>query len=318
MNSKERHFFATWHGRTGFYVYTPLQLADGRYLFVNRGFVPYENKEPEMRMQGQLTDQQTVTGLARAKLPGKPSWVVPDNDRRQEHLLLEGPRCDGVQRRVSTRRKSFPSSSMRTIRPIRTGLPIGGVTDVDLPNNHLQYAFTWYGLAATLVVIVVVARFRKRGVTHRRNSIASILAYIGLESPICKPDTDMNIAAKPPLTIRLCGPRGFCAGVDRAIQIVVLALKSYGAPVYVRHEIVHNRYVVEGLEAKGAVFVEELDEIPKSTVPSRSSSPPMACRNPCLKMRAPVISSTSTPHVRWSRRSTSRRCATTASAAMSS
>ena len=69
-------------------------------------------------------------------------------------------------------------------------------------------------------------------------------------------------AEKPPLTIRLCGPRGFCAGVDRAIQIVVLALKAYGAPVYVRHEIVHNRYVVEGLEAKGAVFVEELDEIP--------------------------------------------------------
>lgn len=67
---------------------------------------------------------------------------------------------------------------------------------------------------------------------------------------------------KHPLTIRLCGPRGFCAGVDRAIQIVVLALKKYGAPVYVRHEIVHNRYVVEGLEAKGAVFVEELDEIP--------------------------------------------------------
>jgi len=67
---------------------------------------------------------------------------------------------------------------------------------------------------------------------------------------------------KTPLTIRLCGPRGFCAGVDRAIQIVVLALKGYGAPVYVRHEIVHNRYVVEGLEAKGAVFVEELDEIP--------------------------------------------------------
>ncbi|WP_105373239.1 4-hydroxy-3-methylbut-2-enyl diphosphate reductase [Neorhizobium huautlense] len=69
-------------------------------------------------------------------------------------------------------------------------------------------------------------------------------------------------AKKSPLSIRLCGPRGFCAGVDRAIQIVVLALKAYGAPVYVRHEIVHNRYVVEGLEAKGAVFVEELEEIP--------------------------------------------------------
>lgn len=73
----------------------------------------------------------------------------------------------------------------------------------------------------------------------------------------------MNSAlSKPPLTIRLCGPRGFCAGVDRAIQIVVLALKKYGAPVYVRHEIVHNRYVVEGLQERGAVFIEELHEIP--------------------------------------------------------
>ncbi|WEX07822.1 4-hydroxy-3-methylbut-2-enyl diphosphate reductase [Chelativorans sp. AA-79] len=67
---------------------------------------------------------------------------------------------------------------------------------------------------------------------------------------------------KQKLTVRLCGPRGFCAGVDRAIQIVVLALKKYGAPVYVRHEIVHNRYVVEGLQERGAVFIEELDEIP--------------------------------------------------------
>lgn len=67
---------------------------------------------------------------------------------------------------------------------------------------------------------------------------------------------------RPSLEIRLCGPRGFCAGVDRAIQIVVLALKKYGAPVYVRHEIVHNRFVVEGLQARGAIFVEELDEIP--------------------------------------------------------
>ncbi|WP_407965224.1 4-hydroxy-3-methylbut-2-enyl diphosphate reductase [Bartonella sp. C271] len=67
----------------------------------------------------------------------------------------------------------------------------------------------------------------------------------------------------PPLIIRLCGPRGFCAGVDRAIQIVILALKKYGSPVYVRHEIVHNRYVVEGLQQRGAIFVEELCEIPE-------------------------------------------------------
>jgi len=73
--------------------------------------------------------------------------------------------------------------------------------------------------------------------------------------------------AKPPLDILLCSPRGFCAGVDRAIQIVELALKKFGPPVYVRHEIVHNRYVVDGLKAKGAVFVEDLDEIPDTDQP---------------------------------------------------
>lgn len=65
-----------------------------------------------------------------------------------------------------------------------------------------------------------------------------------------------------PLTLYLAAPRGFCAGVDRAIKIVEMALQKWGAPVYVRHEIVHNKYVVDGLRAKGAVFVEELDECP--------------------------------------------------------
>jgi 4-hydroxy-3-methylbut-2-enyl diphosphate reductase len=69
-------------------------------------------------------------------------------------------------------------------------------------------------------------------------------------------------AEKPPLTVRLATPRGFCAGVDRAIQIVERALEKYGAPVYVRHEIVHNRHVVERLKAMGAVFVKELDDCP--------------------------------------------------------
>ncbi len=67
---------------------------------------------------------------------------------------------------------------------------------------------------------------------------------------------------KPPLTLLLAAPRGFCAGVDRAIRIVELALGKWGAPVYVRHEIVHNRHVVDGLRAKGAVFVEELSDCP--------------------------------------------------------
>ncbi len=72
---------------------------------------------------------------------------------------------------------------------------------------------------------------------------------------------------RPPLRILLAAPRGFCAGVDRAIQIVEKALEQYGPPVYVRHEIVHNKYVVESLRAKGAVFVEELDEIPDGDAP---------------------------------------------------
>ena len=71
----------------------------------------------------------------------------------------------------------------------------------------------------------------------------------------------------PRLDIVLCAPRGFCAGVDRAVQIVETALEKYGAPVYVRHEIVHNKYVVDTLKAKGAVFVEELDEIPDTEAP---------------------------------------------------
>lgn len=70
------------------------------------------------------------------------------------------------------------------------------------------------------------------------------------------------MTTKPALTLYLAAPRGFCAGVDRAIKIVEMALTKWGAPVYVRHEIVHNKYVVDGLKALGAVFVEELDDVP--------------------------------------------------------
>ncbi len=70
---------------------------------------------------------------------------------------------------------------------------------------------------------------------------------------------------KPKLQLMIAAPRGFCAGVDRAIRVVELAIEKYGAPVYVRHEIVHNRYVVDALKEKGAVFVEELDEVPDGT-----------------------------------------------------
>lgn len=75
------------------------------------------------------------------------------------------------------------------------------------------------------------------------------------------PMTEQN-PSRPPLHILLAAPRGFCAGVDRAIQIVEQALERHGAPVYVRHEIVHNKFVVDSLKARGAIFVDELDEVP--------------------------------------------------------
>ena len=78
---------------------------------------------------------------------------------------------------------------------------------------------------------------------------------------------DKPALQKQPLQVLLCSPRGFCAGVTRAIDVVETALKRFGPPVYVRHEIVHNRFVVEGLKAKGAIFVAELDEVPQTEAP---------------------------------------------------
>ncbi|HEY8603912.1 4-hydroxy-3-methylbut-2-enyl diphosphate reductase [Tsuneonella suprasediminis] len=80
-----------------------------------------------------------------------------------------------------------------------------------------------------------------------------------MNAPLQNPPADQM---RQPLTVLIAAPRGFCAGVDRAIEIVERAIDRYGAPVYVRHEIVHNRFVVDALKAKGAIFVEELDEVP--------------------------------------------------------
>lgn len=160
INNKERHFFATFDGEPGFHIYTPLQLADGRYLFVNRGFVPYDAKEPEMRMQGQLTDEQTVTGLARARLTSQPSGM-PDNDLAKDVFYWKDldamAASDGLPKD-----KVLPFFLDADKTPNPGSMPIGGVTIVDLPNNHLQYIVTWYGLAAVLVAIVAISWWRKR------------------------------------------------------------------------------------------------------------------------------------------------------------
>eukprot|EP01037_Dinobryon_pediforme_P009069 gene9069-9149_t len=96
----------------------------------------------------------------------------------------------------------------------------------------------------------------------RRRSMRIMPMTIAAPASATSPSPDSARAALRPMRVLIAAPRGFCAGVDRAIEIVERAIARYGAPVYVRHEIVHNRYVVEGLKAKGAVFVEELDQVP--------------------------------------------------------
>ncbi|WP_164751195.1 SURF1 family protein, partial [Mesorhizobium sp. M7A.F.Ca.CA.002.05.1.1] len=80
LHQGERHFYATWEGDAGFNVYTPLALDDGRFVLINRGFVPYDLKDAAKRAKGQVAGSVTVTGLARNPLPGKPSMMLPDND----------------------------------------------------------------------------------------------------------------------------------------------------------------------------------------------------------------------------------------------
>lgn len=161
INNKERHFFATYEGRTGYYVYTPLELADGRAVLVNRGFVSFERKEPEMRKQGQLTGEQTVTGLARAKLTEKPSWAVPDNDVAKNIFYWKDLDVMALSAGLDPA-KVMPFFIDADATPNPGGMPIGGVTQFDLPNSHLQYAMTWYGLAAALVVISGIFIFRRK------------------------------------------------------------------------------------------------------------------------------------------------------------
>ena len=159
LNNKERDFLATYAEEPGFHIYTPLQLDDGRFIFVNRGFVPSEAKEPEMRKQGQLTGEQTVTGLARAKLVDRPSGM-PDNDPVKNIFFWRD--LDAMASSVGLPKdKVLPFFIDADKTPNPQGLPIGGVTIIDLPNSHLQYAVTWYGLAVALVAIVAISWWRK-------------------------------------------------------------------------------------------------------------------------------------------------------------
>lgn len=152
----ERHYFATWRGQSGFYVHTPLRLEDGRFLFVNRGFVPYDRKEAATRPQGQTVGGVRITGLARAAPPEKPSFIVPDNEPGKNLFYWKDLEAMAASAGLPERSEVLPFfvDADDTANP--GGLPVGGVTRINLPNNHLQYAITWYGLALALCVVLFV------------------------------------------------------------------------------------------------------------------------------------------------------------------
>ncbi len=161
LNDKERHFFATFEGQSGFYVYTPLELGDGRFLFVNRGFVPYDQKESSTRPQSLIGGEQQINGLARAKLAEKPSFMVPENDEAGNIFYWKD--LDRMAASVDLPAdKVLPFFLDADSTPVPGGLPIGGVTVIDLPNSHLQYAITWYGLALALAGVAVFGWLKRK------------------------------------------------------------------------------------------------------------------------------------------------------------
>ncbi len=161
-HTRERHFFATHQGQSGFYVYTPLTLADGRILLVNRGFVPYEMKDPAKRAEGQVPGTVEVTGYVRNRLDAKPSWLVPENDPQKNIFYWKDWQAmvgtTGIE--AGKVLPFFVDADASVTAP--GGWPKGGVTQFDLPNNHLQYAMTWYGLAIALVLVAGIMLFRRK------------------------------------------------------------------------------------------------------------------------------------------------------------
>lgn len=159
LHQGERHYFATWQGQSGFFVHTPFDVGGGRYIFVNRGFVPYDRKDPASREAGQVSGRIDIGGLSRVPEVAKPSFLVPDNDPVKNVFywrdLPAMARSAGLNEG-----EVYPFFVDADDTPNPGGLPVGGVTRIDFPNRHLEYAVTWYGLAFALVLVLGSWLFR--------------------------------------------------------------------------------------------------------------------------------------------------------------
>jgi surfeit locus 1 family protein len=142
----------------GYHVLTPLRLADGNRILVNRGFVPLDRKEPTTRLDGQIRDSVTVTGLMRA--PEERNWFTPaDDPPKRIWYTRDTPSIARALSLAGVAPFAIDSEDAR----VPGGLPQGGATQINVPNNHLSYALTWYGLAATLAGVFGVFIWRRRG-----------------------------------------------------------------------------------------------------------------------------------------------------------
>ncbi|WP_417423297.1 SURF1 family protein [Hoeflea sp.] len=159
----EQFFFSTLNGRTGYFVYTPFETEAGQVIFVNRGFVEVDFKDPATRSQGQVAGTVSVVGLARDRLDQKPSWVVPDNDLAKNIFYWKDLDAMAVNAGIDPQSEQLlPFFIDADESPNPGGQPIGGVTQVNLPNSHLQYAITWYGLALALLGVTGALWWRGR------------------------------------------------------------------------------------------------------------------------------------------------------------
>jgi surfeit locus 1 family protein len=163
MNDREQYLLATFDGQSGWHVYTPVEVEGGQVLFVNRGFVPYDKRDPAKREDGQMNTLVNIEGLARPALSEKPGWVVPENAPEKHEFywkdLSAMINAAGLQDRTV-----LPFFVDKTSKLPDGLLPVAGVTRIDLPNDHLQYLITWYGLAAALagVLLAYVLKSRRK------------------------------------------------------------------------------------------------------------------------------------------------------------
>ncbi|MEX3007952.1 SURF1 family protein [Hoeflea sp. TYP-13] len=153
LHDREQHFLATHDGQSGWYVYTPFVLADGRKIIVNRGFVAYDMKEPSARPWEQTPDTVAIIGLARNPLVEKPGDLVPDNAPGDRIWYWKDFAGMATAMELDDQDLVPFFVDVATTNGNVSAGPVGGVTRVSLPNNHLQYAVTWFGLAAALVVV---------------------------------------------------------------------------------------------------------------------------------------------------------------------